>query len=66
MEQHITDLQSRLSFLEDTIDQLTRTAVEQQNRIVELEHALQELQEQLRAITPSDIDAAVDVKPPHY
>jgi len=66
MEQQITDLQTRLSFLEDNIDQLNRTVVEQQNQVFELQQLLSELQKQLRAITPSGIDAELDVKPPHY
>ena len=65
MEQQITDLQTRLSFLEDNIDQLTRTVVEQQNQMHELQHVLTQLQKQVRAITPSDIEA-MDEKPPHY
>jgi SlyX protein len=66
MEQQITDLQTRLSFLEDNIDQLNRTVVEQQNQVYELQQLLSQLQKQLQAITPSGIDAELDVKPPHY
>lgn len=66
MEQQITDLQTRLSFLEDNIDQLNRTVVEQQNQVYELQQLFSQLQKQLRAITPSGIDAELDVKPPHY
>ena len=66
MEQQITDLQSRLSFLEDSVDELTRTVVDQQSQLSDLQQLLLQLQQQLRAITPSDIDAEIDVKPPHY
>ena len=66
MEQTITDLQTRLSFLEDNIDQLNRTVVEQQNQMNLLQQLLSQLQTQLRSITPSGIDAELDVKPPHY
>jgi uncharacterized coiled-coil protein SlyX len=66
MEQQITDLQSRLSFLEDAVDELTRTVVDQQSRLSEFQLLLTQLQRQLRSVTPSDIDAEIDVKPPHY
>jgi uncharacterized coiled-coil protein SlyX len=66
MEQQITELQSRLSFLEDSLEELTRTVVDQQSQLSELQQLLSQLQRQLRAITPTDIDAEIDVKPPHY
>lgn len=66
MEQEITDLQTRLSFLEDNVDELTRTVVEQQNQIHELRSLIKQLETQLLEITPSDIDSEIDVQPPHY
>ena len=66
MEQQIMDLQTRLSFLEDNVDELTRTVVEQQNLIHELQSMIKQLETQLREITPSDIDREIDVQPPHY
>ena len=66
MKQQIMDLQTRLSFLEDSVDQLTRTVVEQQNGLDELRAFTRQLESQLREITPSGIDREIDVKPPHY
>ena len=66
MEQQIEDLQTRLSFLEDSIDELTKTQIEMQNSVYEVQHMLQYLREQLQQLAPSNIDAAIDQKPPHY
>ena len=66
MEQHIEELQARLAFLEDSIDQLTRTQLEMQNSMYEVRHMLQHLQKQMQQLAPSDIDAGIDQKPPHY
>lgn len=65
MEQKIEDLQTRLSFQEDTIEQMTKTLVEQQNEMYEIRQMMQHLQKQLAAMAPSDIDAN-DEAPPHY
>ena len=66
MEQQIEDLQTRLSFQEDTIEQMTKTLVEQQNEMYEIRHMMKHLQKQLAAMAPSDIDANIDEVPPHY
>jgi uncharacterized coiled-coil protein SlyX len=66
MEQQIEDLQTRLSFLEDSVDALTKTQVEMQNSMYEVQHMLQHVQEQLQQLAPSNIDAGTDQKPPHY
>ena len=66
MEQQIEDLQARMAFLEDSIDHLTRTQLDIQNAISEMRHMLQHLQQQLQQLTPSQIDASVHQKPPHY
>lgn len=66
MKQQIEDLQARMSFLEDSIDALTRTQLDIQNAISEMRHMLQHLQQQLQQLTPSDIDTSTEQKPPHY
>ena len=66
MERQIEDLQARLSFLEDSVDALTKTQVEMQNSMYEVQHMLQHVQEQLQQLAPSNIDAGIDQKPPHY
>lgn len=66
MEKKIEDLQTRLSFQEDTIEQMTKTLVEQQNEMYEIRQMMKHLQKQLAAIAPSGIDANNDEVPPHY
>ena len=66
MEQKIEDLQTRLSFQEETIEQMTKTLVAQQNEMYEIRQMMKHLQKQIVAITPSDIDANIDETPPHY
>ena len=66
MEQTIEDLQTRLSFQEETIEQMTKTLVSQQNEMYEIRQMMKHLQKQIVAITPSDIDANTDEIPPHY
>jgi len=66
MEQKITDLQTRLSFQEDTIEQMTRTLVKQHNEMHEIREMLKHLQKQIATMAPSDIEANIDETPPHY
>ncbi|MCW8962789.1 MAG: SlyX family protein [Gammaproteobacteria bacterium] len=66
MEKIITDLQTRLSFQEDTIEQMTRTLVEQQNEMYEIRQMLKHLQKQIATMAPSDIEANINETPPHY
>jgi SlyX protein len=66
MEQEITDLQARLSFQEDTIEQMTSTLVAHQNELYELRQMMKHLQKQISAMTPSDIEATINEIPPHY
>jgi len=66
MEDKITELQTRLSFQEETIEQISRTLVQQQTELHEIRQMMQHLQKQILAVTPSDIDATHDEPPPHY
>ena len=66
MEQKIIDLQTQLSFQEESIEQMTKTLVAQQSEMYELRQMLLHLQKQIQAMTPSDIDASTNETPPHY
>jgi len=66
MEQTIEDLQTRLSFQEETIEQMTKTLVAQQNEMYEIRQMMKHIQKQIVAITPSDIDTSNNEVPPHY
>lgn len=67
MNEQLTDLQTRLAFQEDSIEELTRTVARQAQEMNELRHELEGLQRQLRALTPSNIASEAEEKPPpHY
>ena len=67
MEQQLIDLQSRLAFQEDGIDQINQTLALQAREISELRLEIEELKRQLRALTPSNIASeAEETPPPHY
>ncbi len=67
MSDQLTDLQTRLAFQEESIEELNRTVVRQAREMDELRHELKELRRQLRALTPSNIASeAEETPPPHY
>ena len=66
MEEKITNLQTQLAFQEDTIEQMTKTLVEQSKELYELRQMMKHLQKQLQNLAPAEADMAVDETPPHY
>lgn len=65
-EERVTDLEIRLTHLDDTVDQLNQIIIDQQDRISRLERTLKEVlsdQERLKEAVSPDI---VDTPPPHY
>ena len=67
MNQEIEDLQIRLSFQEESLQQFSITVIKQQNEIDILKQELERLTQRVRELTPSDIDSADNEPlPPHY
>ena len=66
IEKEIADLQAQIAFQEDTIEQMTKTLVEQQNEMYEIRQMMKHLQKQVTALTPSHIDGDKHEVPPHY
>ena len=66
MNKEITDLQSRLAFQEDTIEQLSLNLSKQQTQINSLEIAIKHLLNQVRSLSPSDGEESGHEIPPHY
>ncbi|GGX64486.1 SlyX family protein [Saccharospirillum salsuginis] len=65
-EERVTDLEIRLTHLDDTVDQLNQIIIDQQDRISRLERTLKEVlsdHERLKEAVSPDI---VDSPPPHY
>lgn len=66
MERRIAELEIKLSFAEEQIDELNRTAFRQQQSIEALQRAVQTLRDQLSASLPNEQRSLRDELPPHY
>ena len=67
MEKQLIDLQSRLAFQEDNIDEINQTLAMQAREVRELKQEVKELKRQLRTLTPSNIAReSEETPPPHY
>jgi SlyX protein len=67
-EDRIVELESRLAWQDDLLDQLNRTVTRQEQRISELERYLELVSERYRALSET-VDALTppeDSAPPHY
>ena len=67
MNQEIEDLQIRLTYQEDAMQQFSITVIIQQNEIDIMKLELERLTQRVRELTPSDIDSQDnEPRPPHY
>jgi SlyX protein len=66
VEDPIIDLQSRLAFQEDHLDQLNTTVARQQLEIEALQRQLGELRRELREMAVNARPAGAETPPPHY
>jgi len=67
MNQEIEDLQIRLTYQEESLQQFSITVMKQQNEIDSLKQELERLTQRVRELTPSDIDSPDNEPlPPHY
>jgi len=67
IEQRLTDLEIKASFTEDTVDQLNRVIVRQQQQIDQLLREVIELRRQTaNAAEPGAPRSLGDERPPHY
>lgn len=63
----IADLEGRLTFQDDTIDQLNRVVTDQDQRIARLEASLRRTREQVELLLPlMNAGPGEDAPPPHY
>lgn len=63
----IVELETRLTFQENTLQALNDVVTRQQQQIESLNREIQTLKERLRAATPSPVGPLEDEKPPpHY
>lgn len=62
----LTELEVKLSFTEDLMEELNRTVFRQQQQIEQLERGIRALREQLQASLPAEPRNPADEVPPHY
>ena len=65
MEDRITDLEIRISHQESSIDELTRTLLDQETMIRKLAHDIKQLTEQVKDVS-NIAHESEEVPPPHY
>lgn len=65
--EQIADLESRLAFQDDTVDQLNKVVIEQGERIARLEALLRRTREQVEMLVPlMHMAPGEEPPPPHY
>lgn len=65
-ENRITELEIKISYAEDLIDELNRTVFRQQQQIELLAGEFKLLREQIRNAAPAEARSLRDEIPPHY
>ena len=64
--QRLTELEVRLTFIEDTVHALAGADADQSQRIAALERTLRELRSELSSLRASPGGEPQDETPPHY
>lgn len=66
MDKLITDLQSKIAFLEDALEKLSDEYFQQQQELEKLKRQQQIIIERLQQINETDPISVSNEKPPHY
>jgi len=66
MDARLSEIEIKLSFNEDLLEELNRTVVRQQQQIAALEQQLRDLRLQLQRSPPAEPGASAHEIPPHY
>ncbi|KXB32338.1 SlyX protein [Dechloromonas denitrificans] len=66
MESRITELEIKISYAEDMIDELNHTIFRQQQQIEMLISQMRTLREQMQTSQPNEALSLRDELPPHY
>ncbi len=66
MEARIDELEAKLVFAEDLLEELNKTIYRQQQQIDLLQKEVRELRKQVAASTPNEPHSLRDEIPPHY
>jgi len=66
MDERLTELEIKLSFTEDLVEDLNRTVFRQQQQIEALAAELRSLRQQVKSSLPDEAGSPQDERPPHY
>lgn len=66
MESRITELEIKISYAEDLVDELNRIVFRQQQQIDTLGREINSLRQQIQSTTPHQANSLLDELPPHY
>jgi len=66
MEFRLAEIEMKVSFSEELLEELNRTVYRQQRQIDQLQKDLQALREQVRNSLPAEPRDPLDETPPHY
>ena len=66
MDARLTEIEIKLSYAEDTLEELNRTVFRQQEQIDLLQQLVLRLADQLQDIAPPERREAAEERPPHY
>lgn len=66
MESRIADLEMKLAYTEDQVEELNRLLYKQQRQIDALNEAVLSLSDQVRTMGPKEFRSLRDEIPPHY
>jgi SlyX protein len=66
MESRITELEIKICYAEDLVDELNRTVFRQQQQIDTLAREINSLRQQIQSATPQQANSLLDELPPHY
>ncbi|MBL8506551.1 MAG: SlyX family protein [Methylobacillus glycogenes] len=66
MESRITELEIKISYTEDLVEELNRTVFRQQQQIDLLAKELRSLRDQVQSSQPQEFRSLRDEIPPHY
>lgn len=65
-EARLAEIEIKLSFNEDLLEELNRTVAQQQQRIADLEQLVRDLRLQLQRSLPAETGESDHEIPPHY
>ncbi len=66
MEKRLNEIEIKLGFAEDLLEELNRTVFRQQQQMEQLQQEIRALRQQLEVSMPAERRSLADELPPHY